>query len=41
VEYADGLKFWYLDGKQLTEEEHTKLTTKEVIVSMDETAKNA
>ena len=36
IEYADGNKFWYLSGERVTEEEHKRLTSKVVEMTMEE-----
>jgi hypothetical protein len=36
IEYADGDKFWYLNGERLTEEEHKRLTSPVVEMTMEE-----
>ena len=35
-EYADGTKAWYLNGKKVTEEEHKRMTSKVVEMTMEE-----
>ena len=35
VEYADGSKYWWLNGKRVTESEHKKLTTKEPTITIE------
>ena len=39
IEYADGNKFWYLSGERVTEEEHKRLTSKVVEMTMEEISK--
>jgi len=36
VEYANGSKSWYLSGERVTEEEHKRLTSKVVEMTMEE-----
>ena len=36
IEYADGNKFWFLNGERVTEEEHKRLTSKVVEMTMEE-----
>ena len=36
IEYSDGNKFWYLSGERVTEEEHKRLTSKVVEMTMEE-----
>jgi len=38
-EYADGNKFWFLSGERVTEEEHKRLTSKVVEMTMEEISK--
>jgi hypothetical protein len=39
LEYADGDKAWYVDGKCfITEEEFNRRTAKEIVLTMDEIA---
>ena len=35
-EWADGDKSWYLNGKRVTEEEHKRMTSKVVEMTMEE-----
>ncbi len=35
VEYTDGSKYWWLNGKEVTESEHKKLTTKEPTITIE------
>ena len=37
-EYTDGEKYWYLNGKELTEAEFIRQTSPEIILTMDEIA---
>ena len=39
IEWADGYKFWYLDGKEVTEEEHKRMTSKVIEMTMEEISK--
>ena len=39
IEYADGNKFWCLNGERVTEEEHKRLTSKVVEMTMEEISK--
>jgi len=36
IEYADGYKFWYLSGERVTEEEHKRLTSPIIEMTMEE-----
>ena len=36
MEFADGDKSWYLNGKRVTEEEHKRMTSKVVEMTMEE-----
>jgi hypothetical protein len=36
VEWADGYKEWFLNGKGVTEEEHKRMTSKVVEMTMEE-----
>ena len=36
IEYADGNKFWYLNDEEVTEEEHKRMTSKVVEMTMEE-----
>ena len=36
IEYADGNKFWFLNGERVTEEEHKRMTSKVVEMTMEE-----
>jgi hypothetical protein len=38
MEYKDGRKSWYLNNKNLTEQEFKMKTAKEIILTMDEIA---
>ena len=38
IEYADGNKFWFLSGERVTEEEHKRLTSKVVEMTMEDRA---
>ena len=38
-EYADGTKAWYLNGKKVTEEEHKRMTSKVIEMTMGEISK--
>ena len=35
VEYTDGSKYWWLDAKLVSEEEHKRLTTKEPTITIE------
>jgi hypothetical protein len=37
-EWYDGDKYWYLDGKEVTEEEFKRRTAPEIVLTMDEIA---
>jgi hypothetical protein len=37
-EHIDGSKSWYLNGKYVSEDEHTRRTAKEIILTIDEIA---
>lgn len=39
VEHADGYKQWWLNDKYISEEEHTKRTRQEVVLTIEEIAK--
>jgi hypothetical protein len=36
TEYASGTKYWYLNGEKVTEEEHKRMTSKVVEMTMEE-----
>ena len=36
IEYADGNKFWFLNGERVTEEEHKRLTSPIIEMTMEE-----
>ena len=36
IEYAGGNKYWYLNGDYVTEEEHKRMTSKVVEMTMEE-----
>jgi hypothetical protein len=38
VEWLNGDKYWFLNGKAYTEEEFKKKTAKEIVLTMDEIA---
>jgi len=35
VEFADGTKYWYLNDKEVSEDEHKRLTTKEPTILIE------
>ena len=39
IEYAEGDKEWHLNGKKVTEEEHKRMTSKVVEMTMEEISK--
>ena len=39
IEYADGNKFWFLNGERVTEEEHKRMTSKVIEMTMGEISK--
>ena len=39
AEEADGYKSWYLNGKEVTEEEHKRMTSPVVEMTMEEISK--
>jgi hypothetical protein len=38
IEYANGAKSWYLNGKSMLKAEHARRTAKETVLTMDEIA---
>ena len=36
MEFASGFKYWFLNGERVTEEEHKRLTSKVVEMTMEE-----
>ena len=36
IEYANGYKSWYLNDEEVTEEEHKRMTSKVVEMTMEE-----
>ena len=39
IEYAEGDKEWHLNGREVTEEEHKRLTSKVIEMTMEEISK--
>ena len=39
IEWADGDKFWWLNDEEVTEEEHKRMTSKVVEMTMEEISK--
>ena len=39
IEYANGVKYWYLNGKHLTEAEHAEQTSPAVEMTIEEICK--
>ena len=39
IEWADGDKFWWLNDEEVTEEEHKRMTSKVIEMTMEEISK--